>query len=209
MIDYPAIHAQFRSNLARVPEAVRDYAKSRGLTRSAVEAFEIGYCEQGWLAGRLIFPFMNAHREVVGFGGRAIPGVTLPREGETLVIKYLNSRIKKSNFFFGLPQAIPHILDSGQAIVVEGYMDVVSMWIAGYKNTLAVCGTELTPIHVNLLTIIAPRVVILFDGDEPGIAAGKKAEAMFNGLTKVRRIELPHGEDPDSMCRAKRMGEVL
>jgi DNA primase len=140
---------------------------------------------------------------VVGFGGRAL--------GEEKGAKYLNTPetplYKKSKVLYGIDRARETIRRTRAAVLVEGYFDVIGLHQAGVQNAVAVCGTALTPEHVELLKRLDCReVTVLFDGDAAGLAApAKAAQALFpSGLAgKVAVLPSEGGKiDPDDFARA-------
>jgi DNA primase len=156
---------------------------------------------------RIIFPVFVDERRIAGFGGRLVPGLTQPdREGP----KYLNSPetavYQKSKILFGLPQALETARRSGVLYLVEGYMDVIGLWQAGVRNTVATCGTAVTAEHVKRLSHLVRRVVVVFDGDAAGrSAAGKCFPTFLNSGIDVHALFLPEEDDPDTV--ALRHGE--
>ncbi|WP_248352737.1 DNA primase [Anaeromyxobacter oryzae] len=152
---------------------------------------------------RLMFPIAGMDGQVIGFGGRAL--------GDEKGAKYLNTPetplYKKSRVLYGLDLARETIRKTRQALLVEGYFDVIGLHQAGITNAVAVCGTALTPEHVELLGRCDCReVTILFDGDAAGLAApAKAAQALFPaGLAgKVAVLPSDAGKtDPDDYARA-------
>ena len=149
------------------------------------------------LRGRTIFPIHVPTGEVAGFGGRRADWI------DPDAPKYLNSPespiYDKSSIFYGLAQNRDEIRRSRQALLVEGYLDVIGLWQAGVQNAVAACGTALTPKHVQRLTRIADEVVTMYDGDRAGQEATKKAsELLLKAGLSVRVVSFPQGEDPDT-----------
>jgi DNA primase len=156
---------------------------------------------------RLMFPIAAMDGQVIGFGGRALPGSANGDKGA----KYINTPetplYKKSKVLYGLDLARESIRKTRSAVLVEGYFDVIGLHQAGVANAVAVCGTALTPEHVELLQRCDCReVTILFDGDVAGLAApAKAAAALFpSGLAgKVAVLPSEDGKsDPDEFARA-------
>ncbi len=156
---------------------------------------------------RLMFPIAAMDGQVIGFGGRALPGSAKDDKGA----KYINTPetplYKKSRVLYGLDLAREAIRRTRSAVLVEGYFDVIGLHQAGVANAVAVCGTALTPEHVELLQRCDCReVTILFDGDTAGLAApAKAAAALFPaGLGgKVAVLPAEGGKsDPDEFARA-------
>jgi DNA primase len=158
--------------------------------------------------GRVIFPIVErGGRDVVAFGGRVLPGVPLqtgPREGEPP--KYINSSetevYKKSETLYALNWARGDIQRQRTALVVEGYMDVIGLHLAGIRNAVATCGTALTTDHFRQLEKFAPRVVLALDADEAGYTAAERARALAAevGIREVGVLPLPQGKDPADLA---------
>lgn len=216
----------------------RAYLASRGVAEEQVKAFRLGVAAPGWddllprlkekgigeaavvkagllvekddgrsydrFRGRLMFPIAGLDGQVIGFGGRAM--------GEEKGAKYLNTPetplYKKSRVLYGLDLAREAIRKTRTAVLVEGYFDVIGLHQAGVKNAVAVCGTALTPEHVELLKRCDCReVTVLFDGDSAGLAApAKAAAALFPSGLAGKVALLPAGDaklDPDDFARAR------
>jgi DNA primase len=157
---------------------------------------------------RLMFPIAAMDGQVIGFGGRALPG---PASDAEKGAKYINTPetplYKKSKVLYGLDVARETIRKTRRAVLVEGYLDVIGLHQVGVANAVAVCGTALTPEHVELLSRCDCReVTVLFDGDVAGLAApAKAAAALFPaGLAgKVAVLPSDAGKtDPDDYARA-------
>ncbi len=149
---------------------------------------------------RLMFPIVSQRGEVVGFSGRALDAA------DKEAAKYLNSPdsliYHKSNCVYGLNVAADAIRKTDQVILVEGNIDLVSLYQAGFKNVVAPLGTALTSGHIRLLARYSKNMVVIFDGDEAGSKASIRALPLFieAGLTP-RAVAMPDGEDPDSFVR--------
>lgn len=148
---------------------------------------------------RIMFPIHDDQGECIAFGGRVIGS------GEP---KYLNSQetplFHKSRILYGLDQAKPHITQAGEAIVVEGYTDVIALHKAGIGQAVATLGTALTTQHLRALARHATRrVVYLFDGDEAGRRATDRALGFIDeSMTPeagVSRVELYACTLPDNL----------
>ena len=154
--------------------------------------------------GRLLFPVRIDPKRIAGFGGRIVPGL---EEGTDEAPKYINSPetpiYQKSSILYGLPQALATIRDTKEIIIVEGYMDVISLHTVGVTNAVATCGTALTSEHVRRLKSLGNRVLLLFDGDKAGRAAASKCFNTFiNSGVDTRVLFLDEKQDPDSIARA-------
>ena len=153
------------------------------------------------LRGRLIFPIFDVQERPIAFGGRLIAEA---RPGQP---KYWNSPetpvFSKSRTLYGLWRARKAIAAREQAIVVEGYTDVIACHQAGFENVVATLGTSLTEEHVQTLARLASVVLLAFDADSAGLKAAARAAQIFEAQeVEVRVLDLPEGEDPDSLLRS-------
>lgn len=210
-----------------------EYLKSRGITKETLEEFQIGYApnkrdftakfltqkgfskplllKSGILAGndnnevidrfrgRIIFPIRNALGRTVGFGGRSLPDDNGP--------KYLNSSegelFQKSKLLYNFDLAKRHIRKENEAILFEGYFDVISAYQAGIKNVVATMGTAITEVQAKLLNRYVQTVVICYDGDSAGVEAAYKAAQLLKSVgCEVRIAKLDTEDDPDSFIQA-------
>ena len=208
------------------------YARRRQLTDESIERFSLGYSPPSWDAlgqasrregfsesqlvaaglvsrsegpkcydrfrNRLMFPIMDTADHVIAFGGRALSAEERA--------KYLNSPetplFDKSGELFALNWSREGIRGSGQAIVVEGYMDALIPLQAGLTNVVAPLGTALTDRQVRLLCRNRARdVVLLFDADVAGASAAERAlEKFVAQQVHVRVATIPSGKDPCDFC---------
>ena len=150
--------------------------------------------------GRIIFPLTDQKGVTVGFGGRSIDS--------SAQAKYLNSSdspiFNKRRILFGLKQAS---ITNDTVLVVEGYFDVLTLHQAGFKNTVALLGTEITSEQTIVLKSIARNAILIFDGDAGGRTALLKAlKTQQPGLT-VKAAMLPEEYDPDQYVREGRVAE--
>ena len=151
-----------------------------------------------FLRNRLIFPIFDEIGRPIAFGGRRLKPEDEP--------KYVNSPessvFHKSRTLYALHQARRSIIDRGVAIVTEGYTDVIACHRAGYTNTVATLGTAFTREHATKLALMAPRVTLLFDGDEAGQKAADRAiEVFFQVKIDVHICTLPDRLDPDDLLK--------
>ena len=153
--------------------------------------------------GRIMFPIHDLKGRVIAFGGRALdPNVPA---------KYLNSPetplFHKGAILYNAAGARQAIYDRGEAIVVEGYMDVVALAQAGFGNAVAPLGTALTELQIKLLWRMAEEPLLCFDGDAAGMRAAFRAiDTVIPHLTPGRSLRfafLPDGMDPDDLVRAE------
>lgn len=149
------------------------------------------------MRGRLIFPICDRAGTVHGFGARAL--TERPP-------KYLNSPASplfhKGRLLYGLPQAIPSIQQAQRALIVEGYLDVLTLSQAGLHHTVAPMATAFTPEQLGVIRSLAQRVTLLFDGDRAGHEATLRALApACNAGLHAEVVRLPPGSDPDAYLR--------
>jgi len=147
---------------------------------------------------RIIFPIFSHVGKVLGFGGRII------REDDEP--KYINSPetpvYNKSRVLYGLYHAKNAIRSLEEAVLVEGYTDVISLYQAGVKHVVASSGTALTTDQVAALARYAKTIVLLYDADKAGLRAALRGIDLIlkSGLIPYA-VRLPDGEDPDSYVR--------
>jgi len=149
---------------------------------------------------RIIFPIFNLSGRIIGFGGRGIDDYIQP--------KYLNSPetpiFKKGEILYGLFQAKETMRAKSEAILVEGYFDLLSLYQHNIKNICAPLGTALTENQAILLARYAKKVNILFDGDMSGIKATLRAIGiLINAQVDVHIAALPEEYDPDEFIKEK------
>ena len=151
--------------------------------------------------GRLMFPIFDVQGRVVGFGGRILA------KGEP---KYLNSPetilFSKSRNLYGLNFA--KAAKKRELILVEGYMDMLSIYQAGFHNVVASLGTAFNQEHARTLKRFADDVILLYDSDEAGTNAALRAIPVLvkNGF-RVKVTQVPDGKDPDEFIKAKGAAE--
>lgn len=156
--------------------------------------------------GRVIYPVHSLSGRVVAFGGRTL-------RKEKTVAKYVNSPestiYSKSNELYGMYQARNAIARKKKCILVEGYMDVISMHQAGVENVVASSGTSLTDGQVRMIKRFADTVTLIYDSDAAGIKASLRGINMFvaAGLA-LKVVLLPEGDDPDSFAQHHSSAEV-
>ena len=206
----------------------RDYLRKRGLAGEIARQFKLGWAPDDWdsmsrelrypsdvlrdvglaftnkagrnqdsFRARVMFPILSEAGEPVAFGGRILPGSPDPA-------KYKNSAetaiYAKSKTLYGLNWAKADIVAADQAIVCEGYTDVIGFHRAGVKRAVATCGTALTEDHVRLLKRFASRVVLAFDADSAGQgAADKFYEWEQKYQVQVSVAAFPKGQDPGDL----------
>jgi DNA primase catalytic core len=157
------------------------------------------------MRGRIVCPILDIHDRPIAFGGRLMEEVK-DRP------KYLNTAetplFSKGRTFFAMSRARKAMAELGYAIVVEGYFDVISAHQAGFTNVVATLGTALTADHADILSRQVKRVILAFDADAAGFRAAQRANAIFEAKEfEVQVLDMPRGEDPDSLLRAGRIAE--
>ena len=150
---------------------------------------------------RIIFPIRDIRNRVVGFGGRVINSNDQP--------KYLNSPetpvFHKGSLLYNFSKIRPNLKNNDNLIVVEGYMDVVSLASKGFQNAVAPLGTAITETQLNILWKDSDSPIICFDGDKAGKQASFRATEIALKLLKpnktLRFINLPDNLDPDDYIK--------
>jgi DNA primase len=219
-----------------------DYLSNRGLNKNILEEFQLGYVpwknnfyedllkkyteEEISLTGlyykndntgqyvdrfnsRIIFPVNNITGDTVAFGGRIIR--------ESKLAKYINSPetefYKKGSMIFNLDKAKNSRAETDEVIIVEGYMDVVSVYSSGIKNVVSNSGTALTERQIDLIWKFFANPIICLDGDESGQkAAFRIAEKLFpliNDKNIIYFYMMPEGKDPDDFIKQNGKEELL
>jgi DNA primase len=149
--------------------------------------------------GRIMFPIHNDVGEVIAFSGRLL-------KDEEGAAKYLNSPetplFRKGNVLFGLHKSKRPLIEANSAIVCEGQIDLISLFEAGITNVVAPQGTAFTENQARILKRFVDEVVLCFDSDTAGAKAAERSlDALLQNDLIVRVVELPRGEDPDSLVR--------
>jgi DNA primase len=150
---------------------------------------------------RIIFPVNNISGDTIAFGGRIIR--------ESKLAKYINSPetefYKKGNMIFNLDKAKNSRATTNEVLIVEGYMDVVSVYSKGIKNVIANSGTALTERQIDLIWKFFSNPIICLDGDESGQKAALRiAEKLFPLINETNKIYfsiMPEGKDPDDYIK--------
>ena len=149
--------------------------------------------------GRIMFPICNDVGEVIAFSGRLL-------KDEEGAAKYLNSPetplFRKGNVLFGLHKSKRALIEANSAIVCEGQLDLISLFEAGITNVVAPQGTAFTENQARVLKRFADEVILCFDSDAAGAKAAERSlDALLENDFIIRVVELPPGEDPDSLVR--------
>lgn len=155
---------------------------------------------------RVIFPIHSFSGRVLGFGGRIL-------QNNVKASKYLNSPeseiYHKSQVLYGLFHAKSFIIKEDNCFLVEGYMDVISLYQNGIKNVVASSGTSLTVEQIRLIKRLTNNITILYDGDQAGIKASfRSIDMILEQEMNVKVLLFPDGEDPDSFARKHTADEI-
>ncbi len=186
-------------------DAFTKYALEKGYEKEILEKSGISIFPENTPTGvdrfreRVIFPIHSFSGRVLGFGARIL-------KSNVKTAKYLNSPeteiYHKSNVLYGLNQSKQAISRENLCLLVEGYMDVISLHQSGIENVVASSGTALTTEQIKLIKRLTENVTILFDGDAPGIKASFRSIDMLLAEGMNIRVALfPDGDDPDSFAR--------
>lgn len=156
--------------------------------------------------GRVIYPIFSVSGRVIAFGGRIL-------SSDKKKAKYVNSPetpvYHKSNELYGLYQARQAIARQDKCILVEGYMDVISMHQIGIENVVASSGTSLTIGQIRLLHRFTKNITVIYDADPAGIHASLRGiDLLLAEELNIRVLLLPPGEDPDSFAQSHSLAEV-
>ena len=152
--------------------------------------------------GRLIYPIINAMDEVVAFGGRVLQKTNFAKYKNTKETLVFNK--SKTLYNINLLKKLKKEQTINEVIIVEGYMDTISLYQAGFKNVVASMGTSLTQDQARLLKRYTSNVLISYDGDSAGQNANMRGLDILksNGLN-VKVVPLTDGLDPDDMIKKK------
>ena len=152
------------------------------------------------LGGRLIFPIINALDEVVAFGGRVMEKTDFAKYKNTRETIVFNKR--KNLYNINLLKKLKRERAVNEVIMVEGYMDTISLYQAGFKNVVASMGTSLTVEQARLIRRYTDKVLISYDGDFAGQSADLRGlEILKTENLTVRVVPLPDGKDPDDVAK--------
>ena len=186
-------------------------AKSKGYNEKYLVATGLCIQNEGGriydrFKGRVMYPIFGVSGKVLAFGGR-----TLRKDKD--VAKYVNSPesivYRKSYELYGLYQAKQAIVKKDKCILVEGYMDVISMSQSGIENVVASSGTSLTEGQIRLIHRFTENVTVIYDSDPAGIKASLRGIDMLlaEGLN-IKVMLLPEGDDPDSFAQSHSASEL-
>lgn len=192
--------------------AFSQYALNKGYSKEILEKSGLSIFSERNPEGidrfreRVIFPIQSFSGRVLGFGGRIL-------KSNEKSAKYLNSPeteiYHKSQVLYGLAQSKQAISKENYCLLVEGYMDVISLHQNGIENVVASSGTALTTEQIKLIKRLTENVTILFDGDAAGIKASfRSIDMLLSEEMNIRVLLFPEGHDPDSFSRSYSMEYV-
>lgn len=191
----------YRTQLKLSPTAIQ-YLKDRGISSKVVNEFQIGYApsnpEYGYsYHDRIMIPIRNNWGEFVAFTGRTIISDSP---------KYLNSwespEYQKYRLLFGYYESLSHIINSGEAILVEGQFDLLTLWQNGVKNVVASSG-KFTPEQARVLSRYTTKVIIAMDNDSAGDKIAIKAKRYLEDMEVTTTVLKLPVKDPDEYIRAE------
>ncbi|MBQ8283977.1 MAG: DNA primase [Clostridia bacterium] len=150
--------------------------------------------------GRLIFPIINAFDEVVAFGGRLLEKSDFAKYKNTRETMLFNK--SKTLYNINLLKKLKREQAIKEVIIVEGYMDTISLYLAGFKNVVASMGTSLTKEQARLVKRYSDTILISYDGDFAGQKADLRGlEILKSESLNVRVVPMPEGLDPDDVAK--------
>ncbi len=182
-----------------------DYLAGRGYAREdLIDSGVLQESKSGRLidaqGGRLIFPIINAFDEVVAFGGRILEKADFAKYKNTKETLLFNK--SKTLYNINLLKKLKREQPIKEVIIVEGYMDTISLYQAGFKNVVASMGTSLTKEQARLVKRYTENVLISYDGDFAGQSADLRGLEILNDEhLNVRVVPMPEGADPDDVAR--------
>lgn len=230
----------YQNVLKTTPEAIKYLKEERKFTDEIIKKFEIGFApgtistlttliinngynwttaleaslinyKEGKLydrfKNRIMFPIKTNTGNIAGFGGRYIgTNSNFP--------KYLNSSdsliYNKSKILYGLFESKKAIVENDEALLVEGYSDVIMFHIKGIQNIVSSCGTAFNEEHAKLIKRYAKNVVVIFDGDDPGLLSTIRAiDVLLKEDLYVKVCVLPFNTDPDDFAKNKTKEEIV
>ena len=212
-------HLQYISNRKMSPTTVKkfglgasfdffslpDYLQEKGYTRTdLLDSGVVTESKNGKLvdsqAGRLIFPIINAFDEVVAFGGRLLEKSDFAKYKNTKETMLFNK--SKTLYNINLLKKLKREQSIKEVIIVEGYMDTISLYQAGFKNVVASMGTSLTKDQARLIKRYSENILISYDGDFAGQKADLRGlEILADEQLHVRVVPMPEGLDPDDVAK--------
>ncbi len=182
-----------------------DYLAGRGYTKEdLLDSGVLATNDRGRLydsqGGRLIFPIINAMDEVVGFGGRVLQKTDFAKYKNTKETMLFDK--SKTLYNINLLKKLKREQSVKEVVIVEGYMDTLSLYQAGFRNVVASMGTSLTKDQARLIKRYTDNVLISYDGDFAGQSADLRGLEILDGVgLQVKVVPMPDGKDPDDVAR--------
>lgn len=166
----------------------------RGLKEETVQRFGVGYTGKGILRGMIAIPIHDEDGVLVAYAGRRLKPQDIREQG-----KYkLPKGFRKDVVLFNLHRARALGQERG-LVLVEGYFDVLKLFEAGFPNTVAAMGSDLSDAQAELLATAAKEVIVFFDGDEAGRKGAAEVMAKLEGKVLLRVVRLPEGTSPGDL----------
>jgi DNA primase len=196
--------ARFRLGYAARPYFSNEFAKEFAVPLDVILSLGIGKLKEGKVfdsfRGRLTIPICDPSGKVIGFGARGLEKGSMP--------KYVNSPespiFSKRKVLYGIERAKSSIADKDEALIVEGYFDLISLHKAGITNSVAAMGTSITQEQMMRLRNYTENVTLVLDGDEAGLKSALRLIGLFGELEiNGSMVVLPDNHDPDSFLREK------
>ncbi|WGH25346.1 MAG: DNA primase [Candidatus Shikimatogenerans bostrichidophilus] len=232
------IFNKYYNNLLKKNKIALQYLKNRGLKNKIIKIFSLGYSPNFYpldflthkkiyynnfilkniglftkinknffylFKNRIMFPIKNLEGNIIGFGGRTL--------NTYLKNKYINSPnnliYNKSENLYGLYEAKTYILKKKFCYIVEGYMDLLSLYQNKIKNVISTLGTYINKIQIDLIKKFTNNVIVLFDGDETGInAAIKNINIFLKNNVNIRYFIFPQNKDPNTFILSKKKSNI-
>ncbi|KMQ51042.1 DNA primase [Chitinispirillum alkaliphilum] len=240
LLEIHSLAARYYYSCIRSSSQAVSYFKSRDLKAQTVKEFGLGYAPDQWsglcdylqknnvplplivecglavqkesgsvydrFRNRIIFPIHDFTGKIIAFAGRGMDKNCQP--------KYLNSPetalYRKNRVLYGIHKARQSIRDKGYMLIVEGYMDYLSLYQAGICNVAATSGTAFTNEHAHLIRRFTQKAVLVFDGDVAGVNAAQRAVfVLAPSNLNLLILQLPSGDDPDSFIKENGKNEFL
>ncbi|ATX70878.1 DNA primase [Spiroplasma clarkii] len=214
--------------ITKSAKLAREYLMQRGIKKSEISKFHIGFVpkdmdlkqyllkkgfelrdlensklfsskgtkEWNFFENRIVFPIWDNENNIIGFSGRAFQTGDEPKYKNSIE----NIVFKKSQLAYNFANAINHIRVANEIVILEGFMDVISLERIGIKNSVAIMGTNLSDYHVKLFSKVTKNFKLFLDGDKAGVSAAlKTAVFLMDRNINVSIIENKTNQDPDEL----------
>ncbi|WP_394985367.1 DNA primase [uncultured Helicobacter sp.] len=230
--------ARFYQQQLHTNPQMLDYLHNRGISHASIESFRLGFSPQSFesmkfinahhinnkqealelgiigkdeareyarFSQRIMFPIHSPNGKIVGFGGRSVDSQAMA--------KYINSPqskiFNKSKLLYGYHIAKESIYREKKIIVCEGYIDVIMLHQAGFRNAVATLGTALSSEHIPLLKKGDPQIILSYDGDKAGINAAFRAAKMLSAISASGGVVIfSNNLDPADMVAQNKLEEL-